>query len=46
MKALFKILLLPVWLPFKILWVISRVLALCIMMALLAGLIYFAFRFL
>jgi hypothetical protein len=45
MGKLLKILFLPLWLPFKILWVISKVLALLIMILLIAALIYIALHF-
>lgn len=45
MGKLLKILFLPLWLPFKILWVISKALAALIMILLLAALIYFALHF-
>jgi len=43
MKTLFKILTMPIWLPIKILWFTSKVLAFIFLVLVLAGVIYFFF---
>jgi hypothetical protein len=39
MRLFFKIVFLPVWLPFKILWLLSKTIALFIMLLLLTAVI-------
>ncbi|HYQ85984.1 MAG TPA: hypothetical protein VES59_01945 [Bacteroidota bacterium] len=46
MKTLFKVLTLPIWLPLKILWIASKVIAFCFLILLLAILIYIAIHLL
>ena len=46
MKTLLKILTLPIWLPFKILWLASKVLAYCVFFIVLAIVIYAAIHLL
>jgi len=46
MKTLLKILTLPIWLPFKILWFASKVLAFCILVIVLAVVVYLVIHFL
>jgi len=42
MKTFFKLLTLPIWLPFKILWFISKILAFIFLIVVIAILIYIA----
>lgn len=46
MKALFKILTLPIWLPFKLLWFASKVVAFCFLVIVLAIVIFLAIHLL
>jgi hypothetical protein len=46
MKTFLKILTLPIWLPFKILWVASKVVAFCFLVIVLALVIFLAIHFL
>ena len=46
MMTLLKVLTLPIWLPIKILWIASKVIAFCFLIFLLAILIYIAIHIL
>jgi hypothetical protein len=46
MKTLLKILTLPIWLPFKLLWLASKVVVFCSLVVILALIVYFALHFL
>ena len=45
MKTFFKIITAPIWLPFKILWVISKVIAFVFLLLLLGAAIYIYLHF-